>query len=69
LNILNQKIEELSVQKGEILQSIKLLKEQEDLKAKLTSDIQKIEANANGDNITARLRIFNEVFSVYYSYS
>lgn len=65
LNILNQKIEELSVQKGEILQSIKLLKEQEDLKAKLTSDIQKIEANANGDNITARLRIFNEVFSAY----
>jgi len=65
LNILNKKIEELSVQKGEILQSIKLLKEQEDLKATLISDIQKIEANANGDNITTRLRIFNEVFSAY----
>lgn len=65
LNGLNQKIEELSVQKGEVMQSIKLLQEQEDLKADLVSKIQKIESATDNSNISSQLRIFNEIFSGY----
>lgn len=64
-NILNKKIEELSVQKGEIIQSISLLSEQEKLKAELSSKIQEIEAQTDENNVEENMKLFNNYFSEY----
>ncbi|MGP0584391.1 DUF2326 domain-containing protein [Paenibacillus timonensis] len=65
LNLLNKKIEELTLKKGEILQLIKLLEEQESIKSNLISQIQEIESMYDENEIENKMRIFNNIFSVY----
>ena len=65
LNMFNQKIEELSVQKGEILQSISLLSEQERLKSELNTKIQEIDEQTDENTIEENLKLFNNFFSEY----
>lgn len=65
LNVLNKKIEELSIQKGEIIQSIKLLEEQERIKNDICTKIQEIEAQIDENEIDKKMKIFNNIFSEY----
>lgn len=65
LNVLNKKIEDLSVRKGEIIQSIKLLEKQEKLKSDLCTEIQRIDAQIDEDQIDKNMKIFNNTFSEY----
>lgn len=65
LNVLNKKIEELSIQKGEIAQSIKLLEDQEKIKNDLCEKIQEIEAQIDENEIDKRMKVFNNIFSDY----
>lgn len=65
LNLLNKKIEGLSEQKGEITQSIKLLTEQEKLKAELSKQILDIEAQADENAVDENMKVFNNYFSEY----
>lgn len=62
MNMFNQKIEELSVQKGEILQSISLLSEQERLKSELNTKIQEIDEQTDENTIEENLKLFNNFF-------
>lgn len=65
LNIYNNKIEELSKQKGEIENSISLLTEQEERKNDIIGKIQKIEEQMDEESIDEKLKIFNQFFSEY----
>lgn len=65
LNLLNKKIEELTLKKGEILQSIKLLENQESIKNALIIKIQEIEAKYDENEIQKKMRVFNNIFSTY----
>lgn len=65
LNVLNQKIETLNFQKGEITQAIKLFEEQESLKNELQKELDEINAKADGTAIDNKLISFNKIFSQY----
>ena len=65
LNMLNRKIEDLSLKKGEILQSIKLLEEQEQIRSKLCGELSEIESQMKSDGIEEKLKKFNQIFSGY----
>jgi uncharacterized protein YydD (DUF2326 family) len=65
LNLLNRRIEELSVHKGEIIQSIKLLTEQEQNKVKLIKQIHEIESQTDEKIIEKNMTTFNNYFSEY----
>lgn len=65
LNMFNQKIEELSLKKGEIQQSIHLLEEQEQIRQNLNNELSNIEKQMNNEKIEDRIKIFNQIFSGY----
>lgn len=65
LNVLNKKIEELSVRKGEISHSINLLEKHEKIKEDLLAKINDIEKNSSVNDIEEKLKVFNKIFSEY----
>lgn len=65
LNSLNYKIEDLSEQKGEITQSIKLLAEQERIRTELQNQIEEITEQIDDNNVEDNLKLFNKFFSEY----
>lgn len=65
LNALNRQIEDLSLKKGEILQSIKLLEEQDQIRSNLSKDLIEIEGKMNSDGLEEKLKSFNQIFSGY----
>lgn len=65
LNMLNRKIEELSLKKGEITQSIYLMEEQEQIRQNLNKDLMKIEGQMGDDDIEDKIKNFNQIFSDY----
>lgn len=65
LNLINRKIEDLSQKKGEILKSITLLEEQEDIKCKLNEKLQEIESKMDGSEVEEKIKVFNHIFSDY----
>ena len=63
LNMLNRKIEELSLKKGEIQQSIHLLEEQEQIRQNLNRELSDIEKQMNNEKIEDKIKTFNQIFS------
>lgn len=65
LNMLNRKIEELSLKKGEIQQSIHLLDEQEQIRQNLNRELYEIEKQMNNEKTEDKIKRFNQIFSDY----
>ncbi len=65
LNVINKKIEGLSIQKGEIVQCMKLLEEQDAIKNDLTNQLQVIEGVLDKQETAKKISIFNRHFSDY----
>ena len=65
LNMLNRKIEELSLKKGEIQQSIHLLEEQEQIRQNLNRELYEIEKQMNNEKTEDKIKRFNQIFSDY----
>lgn len=65
LNMLNRKIEDLSLKKGEIKQSIQLLEEQEAIRQDLNKELEDIESKMENDGIDEKIKNFNQFFSDY----
>lgn len=65
LNQINKRIEELSVQKGELLQSIRLLEEHERTKSHLLTQLNEIEELIDNDQVDNKIKLFNQTFSEY----
>lgn len=65
LNMLNRKIEDLSLKKGEIKQSIQLLEEQEAIKEDLNKKLMDIQNQMENDGIEEKMKKFNQIFSDY----
>ena len=65
LNSLNLRIETLSVQKGELSQSIRLLEEQERTKEYLIKELQQIDTKLDKESIENKMKVFNQTFSEY----
>lgn len=65
LNMLNRKIEELTLKKGEIKQSINLLEEQEQIRQNLNKDLAKVEEKMGDAGIEEKMKKFNQIFSDY----
>ena len=65
LNMLNKQIEDLSLKKGEIQQSINLLEEQEQARSKFSKELVKIEEQMRSDGVEEKIKKFNQVFSGY----
>lgn len=65
LNMLNRKIEELSLKKGEIKQSIQLLEEQEAVRQDLNKELLDIQNQMENDGIDDKIKKFNQFFSDY----
>lgn len=65
LNMLNRKIEELSLKKGEIQQSINLLEEQEQVKKDISQDLTNVELQMGEGDVEDKIKQFNQIFSDY----
>lgn len=65
LNLLNKRIEDLSIQKGELSQAIKLLEEQEKNKAEILIKLHDIELQMDSEKIEDKMKVFNQTFSDY----
>lgn len=65
LNMLNRKIEELSLKKGEIQQSIKLFEEQEQIRQGLSKELADVEAKMGSSGAEEKIKDFNQIFSDY----
>lgn len=65
LNVINSKIESLSIQKGELLQSKKLLEQEEKLEKRLLEQISEIDKKTNNNSVVDKMKIFNHYFSDY----
>ena len=65
LNLLNKQIEELSLRKGEIQQSINLLEEQESIRNELMKELADIETKMESDGIEEKIKRFNQIFADY----
>lgn len=65
LNILNNKIEDLSLKKGEIQQSIFLLEEQRQIHQNLDEKLYDIEKQMDKEKTEDKIKIFNQIFSAY----
>lgn len=65
LNMLNRKIEDLSLKKGEIVQSIQLLEEQEAVRQDLNKKLLVIQNQMENDAIDDKIKNFNHFFSDY----
>lgn len=65
LNMLNRKIEDMSLKKGEIKQSIQLLEEQEAVRQDLNKELLVIQNQMENDGIDGKIKKFNQFFSDY----
>lgn len=65
LNMLNRKIEDLSLKKGETKQSIQLLEEQEAVRQDLNKELLVIQNQMENDGIDEKIKKFNQFFSDY----
>ncbi len=65
LNMLNKKIEELSLKKGEIQQSIYLIEEQEQIRQNLNEELFAVEKQMEDEGIEEKIKRFNQIFSDY----
>lgn len=65
LNMLNKQIEELSLKKGEIQQSINLLEEQEQARSQLSKELGEIEEQMESDGVEEKIKKFNQIFAGY----
>lgn len=65
LNMLNRQIEDLSLKKGEIQQSINLLEEQEQARSKYNKELIEIEDQMECDGVEEKIKKFNQTFSSY----
>lgn len=65
LNMLNKKIEELSLKKGEIQQSIYLIEEQEQIRQNLNKELLVVEKQMEDEGIEEKVKRFNQIFSDY----
>lgn len=65
LNMLNRKIEDLSLKKGEIKQSIQLLEEQDAVRQDLNKELLVIQNQMENDGIDEKIKKFNQFFSDY----
>ena len=65
LNMLNKQIEELSLKKGEIQQSINLLEEQEHARSQLSRELSEIEDQMESDGVEEKIKKFNQIFAGY----
>lgn len=65
LNMLNRKIEELSLKKGEITQSIHLLEEQGQIRQQLNQELDELEGQMEDSGIEEKAKVFNQIFADY----
>lgn len=65
LNMLNRKIEELSLKKGEITQSIHLLEEQGQIRQQLNQELDELERQMEDSGIEEKTKVFNQIFAHY----
>lgn len=65
LNMLNKRIEELTLKKGEIQQSIHLIEEQEQSRAKYSKELTEIEGQMQSDGVEEKIKKFNQIFAGY----
>ena len=65
LNMLNKEIEELSLKKGEIQQSINLIEEQEQSRVKYSKELSEIEEQMESDGVEEKIKKFNQIFAGY----
>lgn len=65
LNMLNKQIENLSLKKGEIQQSINLLEEQEQARFQFSKELSKIEEQMESDGVEEKIKKFNQIFAGY----
>ena len=65
LNMLNKQIEELSLKKGEIQQSINLLEEQEQARSQFSRELSEIEDQMESDGVEEKIKKFNQIFAGY----
>ena len=65
LNMLNRKIEELSLKKGEVTQSIHLLEEQGQIRQQLNQELEEIERQMGDSGIEEKTKVFNQIFADY----
>ncbi len=65
LNMLNRRIEELSLKKGEISQSIHLLEEQGQIRQQLNQELDEIERQMEDSGIEEKTKVFNQIFADY----
>ena len=65
LNMLNKQIEELSLKKGEIQQSINLLEEQEQARSQFSKELSEIEEQMESDGVEEKIKKFNQIFAGY----
>lgn len=65
LNLINRKIEDLSQKKGEFLNSITLLEEQDKIRDTLNERLQDIESKMDGSQVEEKIKKFNQIFSDY----
>ena len=59
LNMLNKQIEELSLKKGEIQQSINLLEEQEQARSQFSKELSEIEEQMESDGVEEKIKRIN----------
>ena len=67
LNILNAKIEELSKEQGEIEQSLKIWKENDDNIKRIIGLLEELNSKTNNSIIDDKIKTFNEFFTQYTS--
>ena len=65
LNVLNRQIEDVTLRKGEIQQSINLIEEQEKTKSELEKELADIEEKMEDSNSEEKLKRFNKIFADY----
>ena len=65
LNLINNKIEEISQQKGEIIKAINLLEEQYNLVTSYTNQLNQLNSNINENKNEEKIQAFNQIFVDY----
>lgn len=65
LNVLNTEIERLTLEKGEVAQSIKILEESENERQELETKISTISKALSSDSINEKISEFNKYFTKY----
>ena len=65
LNVLNNKIEELTLNKGQILKSIQILEENEKERTQIEEKISNINKKLLSESIEDKIAIFNKYFTQY----